>query len=93
MAVLQLHIVGFPYCKDIEGSVGEYLTDAPGHAMTIRPQSGNGHDGKAIRAFDWEGRAVAYVSSNDLPYAWSALQCSGRESLRGVVVSTDTEHP
>ena len=53
MEVIQLHIVGFPYRKDIEGHVSEFLAEAPGHAMTLRPHHGNSHDKLAIRAFDW----------------------------------------
>lgn len=93
MSTLRLHIVGFPYRKDIEGHVSEFLADAPGHAMTLRPHSGNDHDKNAIRAFDWQGRFVGFVSHKDLPKAWGALRSSGSESLRGVIVSTNIEHP
>ena len=79
MSTIQLHIVGFPYRKDIEGHVSEFLADAPGHAMTLRPHSGNDHDKNAIRAFDWQGRFVGYVSHKDLPVAWGALRSSGSE--------------
>ena len=77
MSTLRLHIVGFPYRKDIEGHVSEFLADAPGHVMTLRPHSGNDHDKNAIRAFDWQGRFVGYVSHKDLPVAWGALRSSG----------------
>lgn len=93
MDVIQLHIVGFPYRKDIEGHVSEFLAEAPGHAMTLRPHPGNAHDKQAIRAFDWQGRFVGYVSQKDLPVAWGALRSSGSQSLRGMVVSTNIEHP
>ena len=93
MSTLRLHIVGFPYRKDIEGHVSEFLADAPGHVMTLRPHSGNDHDKNAIRAFDWQGRFVGYVSHKDLPVAWGALRSSGSESLRGMIVSTNIEHP
>ena len=93
MSIVRLHIVGLPYRKDIEGHVSEFLAEAPGHAMTIRPQSGNDNDINAIRAFDWQGRFVGYVSHNDLPTAWGAFQFSGKVSLRGMIVSTNIEHP
>ena len=93
MPILQLHIVGFPYRKDIEGRVSEFLTDAPGRCMTVRVQRDNEWDGRAIRAFDWQGRHVGYVAKSDLSQAWGALQACGRRSLRGTVVSTNIEHP
>ena len=69
MNVILLHIVGFPYRKDIEGHVSEFLAEAPGHAMTLRPHQGNSHDKLAVRAFDWLGRFVGFVSQKDLPQA------------------------
>ena len=87
--VIQLHIVGFPYRKDIVGHVSEFLAEAPGHAMTLRPHPGNAHDKQAIRAFDWQGRFVGFVSQRDLPVAWGALRSSGSQSLRGMIVSTN----
>lgn len=93
MKPLQLHIVGFPYCKDIVGHVSEFLADAPDHCMTLRPQRNNEVDSHAIRAYDWEGRHVGYVSSVELGQAWGALQVSGRRSLRGKITSTNIEHP
>ncbi|MBR1664928.1 MAG: hypothetical protein IJ699_01690 [Bacteroidaceae bacterium] len=92
MPILQLHIVGFPYRKDIEGRVSEFLSDAPGRCMTVRVQRDNEWDGRAIRAFDWQGRHVGYVAKSDLSQAWGALQACGRRSLRGTVVSTNIEH-
>ena len=74
MPALQLHIVGFPYRKDIEGCVREFLTEAPGRCMTVRVQRDNEADSRAVRAFDWQGRHVGYVSKNDLPQAWRYLQ-------------------
>ena len=62
MQSLKLHIVGFPYRKNIEGHVSEFLSDAPGHGMTLRPQRNNEVDVHAIRAYDWEGRHVGFVS-------------------------------
>ena len=86
MKPLQLHIVGFPYCKDIVGHVSEFLADAPDHCMTLRPQRNNEVDSHAIRAYDWEGRHVGYVSSVELGQAWGALQVSGSNSfLTGVI--------
>ena len=31
MSILQLHIVGIPYRKDIAGHVSEFLAEVPGH--------------------------------------------------------------
>ena len=59
MQSLKLHIVGFPYRKNIEGHVSEFLSDAPGHGMTLRPQRNNEVDVHAIRAYDWEGSLCA----------------------------------
>ncbi len=70
MSILQLHIVGIPYRKDIAGHVSEFLAEVPGHVMTLRPHQGNDHDKLAVRAFDWQGRFVGFVSHNDLPEAW-----------------------
>ena len=50
MSVIQLHIVGFPYRKDIAGHVSEFLAEVPGHVMTLRPHQGNDHDKLAVRA-------------------------------------------
>ena len=77
MSVIQLHIVGFPYRKDIAGHVSEFLAEVPGHIMTLRPHQGNDHDKLAVRAFDWLGRFVGFVSQEDLPKAWGALQAVG----------------
>lgn len=93
MQSLKLHIVGFPYRKNIEGHVSEFLSDAPGHGMTLRPQRNNEVDVHAIRAYDWEGRHVGFVSSAELSAAWGALQATGRKSLRGTIVSSNIEHP
>ncbi len=93
MSVLHLHIVGMPYRKDIEGHVTEFLEEAPRRSMTVRVQRDNEVDSHAIRAYDWEGRHVGYVSRADLPVAWGALRACGRQSLRGMVVSTNVEHP
>ena len=93
MSILQLHIVGIPYRKDIAGHVSEFLAEVPGHVMTLRPHQGNDHDKLAVRAFDWQGRFVGFVSHNDLPEAWGALHSSGHQSLRGMVVSSNIEHP
>ena len=88
MSVIQLHIVGFPYRKDIAGHVSEFLAEVPGHIMTLRPHQGNDHDKLAVRAFDWLGRFVGFVSQEDLPKAWGALRSSGHQSLRGDVTGT-----
>ena len=93
MKILKIHIVGLPYCEDIEDCVAEFLEEAPGRTMTIRAQRDNEVDSNAIRAYDWQGRHVGFVSSNDLPEAWGALLASGSKSLRGTVSLTNREHP
>ena len=92
MSGIQLHIVGIPYRKDIEGHVSEFLAEVPGHIMTLRPHQGNDHVKLAVRAFDWLGRFVGFVSQEDLLKAWGALRSSGHQSLRGDVTGTVTCH-
>ena len=93
MSIIQLNIVGIPYRKDLYGHVGEFLAEAPGHAMTLRPESANDSDKVAVRAYDWLGRHVGYVSNPELPIAWGALRCCEHHKLRGMIVSTNIEHP
>lgn len=93
MSVILLHIVGIPYRKDLDGHVSEFLAEAPGHAMTLRPESANDNDKVAVRAYDWFGRHVGYVSNSDLPDAWGALRCTEHNKLRGMIVSSNIKHP
>lgn len=93
MSVILLHIVGIPYRKDLDGHVSEFLAEAPGHAMTLRPESANDNDKVAVRAYDWLGRHVGYVSNSDLPDAWGALRCTEHNKLRGMIVSSNIKHP
>lgn len=93
MSVILLHIVGIPYRKDLDGHVSEFLAEAPGHAMTLRPESANDNDKVAVRAYDWLGRHVGYVSNSDLPEAWGALRCTEHNKLRGMIVSSNIKHP
>lgn len=93
MSIIKLIIVGLPYSKDLSGQVGKFLAEAEGRAMTIRPESSNDNDKVAIRAYDWVGRFVGYVSKNDLPIAWGALKCSEKTKLRGMVVGACIKHP
>lgn len=92
MDVIKLNIVGIPFRKDLEGHVDEFLAEAVGRAMTIRPESANDNDKKAVRAYDWIGRFVGYVSKNDLPDAWGALRCTEKLKLRGMVVASCVKH-
>ena len=91
--IIKLRIVGIPYRKDLEGQVDKFLAEAVGRAMTIRPESSNDNDKVAVRAYDWIGRFVGYVSKNDLPTAWGALRCTEKLKLRGMIVATCIEHP
>lgn len=93
MSIIQLNIVGVPYRKDLYGHVSEFLAEAPGHAMTLRPESANDNDKVAVRAYDWLGRHVGYVSYNLLPIAWGALRCTEHFKLRGLIVSSNIKHP
>lgn len=89
MSIIKLYIVGIPYCKDLEGEFGEFLVEATGHAMTLRPESANDNDKVAVRAYDWLGRHVGYVSYNQLSIAWGALRCTEHLKLRGMIVGSD----
>lgn len=93
MKVIKLNIVGLPYRKDLKGHIDEFLVEAPGQAMTLRPESANDNDKVAVRAYDWQGRHVGYVSSADLPRAWGALRCCEHNKLRGMIASSNTKHP
>ncbi len=93
MSIIELKIVGIPYRKDLNGQVDEFLAEAEGRTMTIRPESSNDNDKVAVRAYDWVGRFVGYVSKNDLPKAWGALRCTDKLKLRGLIVATCIEHP
>ena len=93
MSIIQLNIVGIPYRKDLYGHVSEFLAEAPGHAMTLRPESANDNDKVAVRAYDWLGRHVGYVSYNLLPIVWGALRCTENFKLRGLIVSSNIKHP
>ncbi|MBR6853618.1 MAG: hypothetical protein IKM78_06930 [Prevotella sp.] len=42
--------------------------------------------------YDWLDRCVGYVASSDLPYAWWALHCCGKPTIKGTIVDTDKEH-
>jgi hypothetical protein len=61
--------------------------------MTLRPESANDNDKVAVRAYDWFGRHVGYVSNSDLPDAWGALRCTEHNKLRGMIVSSNIKHP
>lgn len=93
MSIIKLKIVGIPYRKDLNGHVGEFLAEAEGHAMTIRPELNNDSDKVAVRAYDWIGRFVGYVSTNDLSTAWGALRCTSNMKLRGMIVASCEDHP
>jgi len=87
----QLHIVGLPY-GDIGDCMDEFLGQAVGKVVTLRPQPTNEVDARAIRAYDWVGRHVGYVANAELPTAWSILTSLGRRSVRGRTAAVDTEH-
>ena len=87
----KIHIVALPY-YDVGGCLGEFLAEAQGRAMTLRPDPANDFDVLAVCAYDWQGRHVGYVASHDLKEAWRTLRGSGRKSLRGRVVEVNGEH-
>ena len=87
----KIHIVALPY-YDVGGCLGEFLAEAQGRAMTLRPDPANDFDVLAVCAYDWQGRHVGYVASHDLKEAWRTLRGSGRKSLRGRVVEVNVEH-
>ena len=89
--MFRIHIVGLPYC-DVGECLGEFLLEAQGRAMTLRPDPANEFDANAVSAYDWQGRHVGYVASYDQKEAWQALRGSGRQSLRGRVVEVNSVH-
>lgn len=91
MVAHQLHIVGLPY-GDIGDCMDEFLSQAVGKVVTLRPQPTNEVDARAIRAYDWIGRHVGYVANAELPKAWSILTSLGRHSVRGRASAVDMEH-
>ena len=86
-----LRIVALPY-YEAGGCLGEFLAEAQGRSMTLRPEPTNDFDANAIRAYDWRGRHVGYVASHDLQEAWQTLRGSGRHSLRGRISEVNAEH-
>lgn len=87
----KIHIVALPY-YEVGGCLGEFLAEAQGRAMTLRPDPANDFDVHAVCAYDWQGRHVGYVASHDLKETWQTLRGSGRKSLRGHVVEVNAEH-
>lgn len=88
---MRIHIVALPY-YDVGGCLGEFLAEAMGRVMTLRPDPANDFDARAVCAYDWQGRHVGYVASHDLKEAWQTLRGSGRHSLRGRVAEVNVEH-
>ena len=91
MPSVKLHIVALPYCEAGE-CLSEFLTEAQGRAMTLRPDSANDVDMNAIGAYDWQGRHVGFVARHDLEDALQTLRGSGRRSLRGHVCEVIADH-
>lgn len=91
MQKCKIRIVALPY-YEVGGCLGEFLAEALGRIMTLRPEPTNEVDANAIRAYDWQGRHVGYVAQHDQEEAWQALRGSGRHSLRGRVVEVIAEH-
>jgi len=90
---IKLNIVGIPYREELKGRVDEFLVAAPGKSMTIRAESANENDRLAIRAYDWLGRHVGYVSKTDMPTAWGVLRCAKCGQVRGKITKTNIKHP
>ena len=91
MNTSRLHIVALPYYEAGE-CLGEFLAEANGRAMTLRPEPTNEYDPQAIRAYDWQGRHIGYVASHDILEAWQVFRGSGRHSLRGKICEVNEEH-
>lgn len=91
MHTSRLHIVALPYCE-AGGCLSEFLAEAHGRAMTLRPDPANDVDVNAICAYDWQGRHVGFVARHDLEDAWQTLRGSGRRSLRGHVCEVIADH-
>ena len=92
MSILQLKIVGLPFSKDLNGQIDKFLAEVVGRCVKLWPHRGNDNDKHAIRVYDWLDRCVGYVASSDLPYAWWALHCCGKPTIKGEIVAADTEH-
>lgn len=91
MSAVKLHIVALPY-YEAGKCLSEFLTEAQGRAMTLRPDPANDVDVNAICAYDWQGRHVGFVARHDLEDAWQTLRGSGRRSLRGYVCEVIADH-
>ena len=89
--MFRIHIVALRFC-DVKNCLDEFLSEAQGRAMTLRPDPANDVDTKAICAYDWQGRHVGYVANYELKEAWQTLRGSGRQSLRGRIVEVNCEH-
>ena len=72
MSTVRLHIVALPY-YEVGGCLGEFLAEAQGRAMTLRPDPTNDVDVNAICAYDWQGRHVGYVAIHDQLTAWQTV--------------------
>lgn len=88
---VKLNIVALPYYEARE-CLSEFLTEAQGRAMTLRPDPANDVDEHAISAYDWQGRHVGFVARHDLEDALQTLRGSGRRSLRGHVCEVIADH-
>lgn len=91
MSAVKLHIVALPY-YEAGKCLSEFLTEAQGRAMTLRPDPANDVDVNAICAYDWQGRHVGFVARHDLEDAWQTLRGSGRRSLRGQICEVIADH-
>ena len=91
MITCKLHIVALPF-YEVGGCLSEFYAEAPGKAMTLRPDPANDWDLHAICAYDWEGRHVGYVPQREHSKAWFTLRNSNSRWLRGHISEVDTEH-
>jgi len=91
MLTSRIHIVALPY-YEAGKCLSEFLAEAMGRAMTLRPEPTNEVDAHAICAYDWQGRHVGYVARHDQQDAWQTLRGSGRRSLRGRICEVNVEH-
>lgn len=91
MQTCRFKIVALPF-YEVGECLNGFMAEASGRIMTVRPDPTNDYDPNSFGAYDWQGRHVGYVSSNDLDDAWRALRGSGRHSLRGRITEAHAEH-
>jgi hypothetical protein len=90
MIVHQLNIVALPYWE-VKHCLDEFYAEAMGRMIVLRAQESNEVDDVAVKAYDWKGRHVGYVASNDRATALAILKVKGSKA-RGEVQKVNAEH-